>query len=132
MFEVSRECGRSAIEARDTVVAETRGLGDCVTSDGTDEHWFRDLAQSLLPGDKAGTFLWSLGIGEERSCQRWVAGSVKPTGYTVRRILRSKIGREFLNGLMAGCQEPWWIAYQRTAVMASILIELRERIDALK
>lgn len=93
-----------AIEASDTSVVEETGDDKSVAND---EHWFRDLAQCLL-SHKAGTALHFTTGFDERSCQRYAAGQVKPPAYFFRTLLRSEQGWVWLAGAMHGCDAGWW------------------------
>jgi hypothetical protein len=68
-----------------------------------DENWFAEAAQELYGRNKPGTALfYATELGDERGCQRYAAGSVKPPAYFLRRLLRSPHGWQWLCAAMAG------------------------------
>lgn len=83
-----------------------------------DEHWFSEMAQDLLP-TKPGTALHFITAYDERLCQRYAAGSVKPSAYFLRRLLRSDHGATFLAALMDGSQAKWWTDHLRAERVAA-------------
>jgi hypothetical protein len=98
---------------RDNVAIATNGK--CAAKIGAngksadDADWFARGAQSLY-WDKPGTVLWTLtDIGDERLCQRYAAGEVKPSAYFLRRLQRSSHGWEWLSVTLDGCTEQWWL-----------------------
>lgn len=95
-----------AIGAGGTSAAET---GSCVKSDGD---WFSEAARALLP-HKAGTALHCATGVDERLCQKYAAGSVKPPAYFLRSLLRSEGGWQWLAILMDDCDVEWWRDLQR-------------------
>jgi hypothetical protein len=97
--------GRSAAEE---IAATTGGKFDGKSA-GDDENWFSEACRKLYAGNKPGTALFYVtGLGDERGCQRYAAGQVKPPAYFLRRLLRSSIGWQWLCAAMDGCDEPWW------------------------
>lgn len=92
-----------------------------VVSDGKDvgEDWFANVCKHLLP-TKAGTALHYVSGFDERSCQRYAAGDVKPPAHFLRTLLRSPQGWTWLCAVMDGSNEPWWrevqYAYEIIAV----------------
>lgn len=102
--------GDGAIFPAVTSVVE-KSIAD--TSVGDDENWFSDAVLRLLGKEKPGTALdciTDLRFGE-RNCQRYAGGDVKPPGYFVRALLRSKDGEPFLRALMDGCDQSWWLEW---------------------
>jgi len=103
--------------------------GKSVVSDGKNagEDWFANVCKHLLP-TKAGTALhYATGV-DERSCQRYAAGDVKPPAYFLRALLRSPQGWTWLCAVMAESDEPWWrevkYAYEIIAVFEAKRKEL--------
>lgn len=72
-----------------------------------DENWFSVSCLSLYNG-KAGTALHYETGFDERSCQRYAAGQVKPPAYFLRELLRSEHGGVWLAALMEGSNPQWW------------------------
>lgn len=105
--------GDRASSAPSAVVIVTDVKSD-IDDDGD---WFARAARGLYP-TKPGTALFyatQLGnerFGDERLCQKYAAGTVRPQAYFLRRLLRSKHGKQWLNAVMAGCTEDWWLAHQ--------------------
>jgi hypothetical protein len=99
-----------------SAIAATKGGGTFaveITTSGRsavdDENWFAEAAQELYGRNKPGTALfYATGLGDERGCQRYAAGTVKPPAYFFRRLLRSPDGWQWLCAAMDGCQESWW------------------------
>jgi hypothetical protein len=93
----------------DKIVAAA-GIGDKCADD-----WFGAIARAILGDNKPGYALHVLTGGEfdERSCQRYVAGTVNPPGYFIRALLRSDCGAQFLDAFMANSGAPWWLDQQR-------------------
>lgn len=117
------------------------GAGSAIVSDGTfaaevstdgtsavdDENWFSEAAQGIYE-HKPGTQLHQITtLGDERLCQRYAAGHVKPPAYFLRALLRGKHGRQWLRATMAGCQEQWWLDFQRAAEVGRDVIARVER-----
>lgn len=89
----------------------SRSVGNGAADDrfvGTEENWFAEACRQLYES-KAGTALHYETGFEERSCQRYAAGSVRPPAYFLRALLRSRNGWTWLNAIMDGCTEPWWL-----------------------
>ena len=81
-------------------------------SDGEECGWFADAARGLLP-HKAGTALHFATGFDERLCQKYAAGKVKPSAYFLRALLRSDGGWQWLSALMDGSDAQWWRDLQR-------------------
>lgn len=112
---------RTAIDPGDKAVVE-KSSND--TSVADDENWFETAACVLLP-IKPGTALHFTTGFDERSCQRYAAGAVKPPAYFLRRLLRSSQGRQWLAAVMDGCDEQWWLDHQR----AQRIVAAEDAID---
>jgi len=84
--------------------------------------WFADVCKRLLPRDKPGQALVcdAPDFGE-RDCHRYAIGEVKPPGYFIRALLRSKNGWTWLNAIMDGCDVPWWAEIKRARRIAEAL-----------
>lgn len=104
---VNRDAGSS--NGNGTSAAIDNDDGRCAVDDGD---WFSRVARALLR-KKAGTALHYITGFDERLCQRYAAGHVRPPAYFFRCILRSNHGWEFLAGAMDGCEEKWWTDLQR-------------------
>lgn len=106
-------CGSSANESGEGVKSDVRKYtgsaraGACVKSDVPDSGWFVEMVLALHP-HKPGTMLHYLTGYNERLCQKYAAGSVKPSAYFLRNLLRSKEGWRHLVEIMDGCEAPWW------------------------
>lgn len=74
--------------------------------------WFVDLVEKLYTKD-AGFVLSKVTLFEERTCYYYAAGDRKVPGFFIYTLLRSKHGQQWLNAIMDGCEEPWWLALQR-------------------
>jgi hypothetical protein len=83
-----------------------------VKSDASERGWFSDAAQELLP-DKAGTALHYITGYDERLCQKYAAGHVRPSAHFLRVLLRSDHGATWLAAVMDGCTAPWWLERER-------------------
>lgn len=103
--------GKSVIESSGDGAAEPDPSSDDI-SVAPDENWFAEMAQALLV-PKPGTALHYITGFDERSCQRYAAGSVKPPAYFIRALLRSEQGGPILAALMDGCTARWWVDFQR-------------------
>src|SRR6202034_3960466 len=103
--EVAREIG-------DTTAAEKSSSEKSDTSVGSDENWFSQACRALLE-HKPGTALHYVTGFDERSCQRYAAGSVKPPAYFFRALLRSEQGWTWLAAAMDGSSASWWLDIQR-------------------
>lgn len=106
-----------AIVPRGTSAVESSMAGKCPvvkTSDGKSavDDWFGAIARNLLP-EKPGTALHYITGYDERLCQRYAAGHVKPSAYFLRALFRSDQGEPFFLAVMHGCEAPWWIEFQK-------------------
>lgn len=73
-----------------------------------DADWFYRSAQSIYP-HKPGTILHVItGLGDERLCQRYASGEVRPPAYFLRALLRGEHGRQWLEAVMQGSNAEWW------------------------
>jgi hypothetical protein len=73
-----------------------------------DENWFSAAAKKLY-AHKPGTILHlTTGLGDERLCQRYAAGEVRPPAYFLRALLRSDHGEQWLAATMDGAAVQWW------------------------
>jgi hypothetical protein len=77
-----------------------------------DEHWFSRAARILLPA-KAGTALHYETGFDERLCQRYAAGHVKPPAYFFRALLRTEGGWQWLCAAMEGSDAEWFRQVKR-------------------
>src|SRR5262245_44496571 len=99
-----------AIEARDTFDRAAR-------QDGKSVGWFANICKGLF-ALKAGLQLHYITGFEERSCQRYAAGTTEPPGDFVRAFLRSEQGGTFLAAIMDGSEAAWWRDLQRAERIA--------------
>lgn len=106
-FSANDRHGKADAESLPSTAAKTFGVRIDV-----DAEWFSDAAQSLYP-TKGGTALHFLTDYDERLCQKYVAGSVKPSAYFLRTLERGPHGRQWLNAVMANCAAEWWVDLQR-------------------
>jgi len=106
MLDRVSEAQRRAIEAADRAVAEKNA------DDKSVGNWFSRLCKGLFT-TKAGTALHYTTGFDERSCQRYAAGTVGTSGDFIRALLRSEQGATWLNGIMDGCEAEWWREHQR-------------------
>ena len=105
------------------VTATNGGVKSDVFSEGnppyvkSDAGWFAEMARDLHP-EKPGTILHLTSGFDERLCQKYAEGSVKPKAYFLRQLLRSKNGWTYLAYIMDGSTAPWWIEIQRARRIA--------------
>lgn len=118
MLDKLSEVSRLAIEACDTSVV------DKTADDKPVGNWFSRLCEGLYPKGKAGTDLHYTTGFEERSCQRYAAGSVNTSGDFVRALLRSPQGATWLTGIMDGSDARWWREHQRA-------LRIAEQVDKI-
>jgi hypothetical protein len=101
----------------------TKVSGISAVTSGNDCDWFSNACRKLYPL-KAGTLLFFLtGLGDERACQRYAAGTVKPPAFFLRALLRSGHGSQWLAAVMAGSNAIWWRDYQEA-------VSLKAAVDA--
>lgn len=104
------------------------------TSDGKsavdDGDWFSLAARSLYPHKPGAILHHTTHLGDERLCQRYASGEVRPPAYFLRALQRSDIaGEQWLHATMDGCTAPWWIQMQHErAVGRAALLAMRERL----
>lgn len=98
MRPILSETGEGATNGYD------KSVGRCVAES---EDWFSDACRTLYDG-KAGTALHFATGFDERSCQRYAAGTVKPPAYFLRSLLRGQQGWTWLNAAMEGSDAQWW------------------------
>jgi hypothetical protein len=84
----------------------------------------KTAACTLLP-TKPGTALHYITGFDERSCQRYAAGTVKPPAYFLRTLLRTDQGKQWLAAVMDGCDQQWWRDHQR----AERIVASEDNID---
>lgn len=90
-----------------------------------DGDWFARAARSLHPV-KPGTVLFlTTGLGDERLCQRYASGEVRPPAYFLRALLRSDSGEQWLNAVMDGCKAKWWRELGEAATFGRQVLKLR-------
>jgi hypothetical protein len=92
-----------------------------VVDDGS---WFETATCVLYP-IKPGTALHYITGVDERSCQRYAAGTVKPPAYFLRTLLRTDQGKQWLAAVMDGCDQQWWRDHQR----AERIVLAEDQID---
>jgi hypothetical protein len=103
---LSEEAHRARV-ATSKLASETSSTGKSASED---DNWFKDIAISLL--GKPGLELHLITGTDESLCYKYANGKVKPPGYFIRTLLRSPQGKQFLRGLMEGCEEDWWLELQ--------------------
>ena len=105
---------KKANEHDDRTADKSADCGD--KSVKNDSQWFKDACRQIYGCVKAGTSLHFVSGFDERSCQRYAAGCVRPPAYLLRRLLRSAHGWVWLQAAMDGADAEWWrdvrIAYQ--------------------
>lgn len=111
--------------------AATNGHGKLAVQEFTDGKsavdWFSQSARRLYP-HKPGTVLHlTAELGDERLCQRYASGEVKPPAYFLRALLRSEHGWQWLSAVMDGSDAPWWLSLKRSAEIGSDVIARVER-----
>lgn len=105
--------GRNAIRGKQN--------GKSAADDG---EWFARAARILHP-HKPGTVLHLItGLGDERLCQRYASGEVRPPAYFLRALLRSECGEQWLNAAMEGCELPWWVNRKRAAEVGRKVLDI--------
>lgn len=124
--------GITGEDARNAGVSSVAEKTICDISVGED--WFANACKHLLP-NKAGTALHYETGFDERSCQRYAAGDVKPPAYFLRALLRSPQGWTWLCAVMDESNESWWrearYAYEIIAVFEAKRKELLDNGDNL-
>lgn len=117
------EPGQSATNGSGTSAADEFSDGKSAVDDS---EWFSQAAQRLLPS-KPGTILHlTTGLGDERLCQRYAAGHVKPPAYFLRALLRSPHGRQWLAAVMEGSEADWWRDYKDLQCRSDLLARITE------
>lgn len=115
----------SAIIPHGTFAAENLSDGKSAVDD---ENWFSEASQGIYK-HKRGTQLYQITLlGDERLCQRYAAGHVKPPAYFLRKLLRSPHGRQWLLAAMDGCQSEWWLEFQHAAEVGVKVLEITKRV----
>jgi len=102
------------------------------TTDGKsavdDGDWFSNAAKKLYPA-KSGTALHFLTGFDERICQRYAAGHVRPPAYLLRTILRSDHGWTWLCVIMHDSGAKWWRDTQFAVECASAFEAKRRELE---
>ena len=111
--------------------AKASGLVDDRFGERDDGDWFSDATKQLLP-TKPGTCLHFLTGFEERTCQRYAAGSVRPPAYFLRALLRSPQGWTWLSATMDGSNVEWWRDQQAAFEYFAVLEAKRREIEGRK
>jgi hypothetical protein len=76
-----------------------------------DAQWFSAAAHALYH-QKPGTIIFLItGLGDERLCQRYAAGHIRPPAYFLRALLRGAHGRQWINATMEGSTAEWWLEH---------------------
>lgn len=83
-----------------------------VKFDADERGWFAAVAQALLP-TKPGTALHYITGYDERLCQKYAAGTVKPSAHFLRVLLRSENGDVWLRAILDDCTAQWWRDQER-------------------
>lgn len=83
-----------------------------------EENWFAKTCRCLFE-HKAGTILHYISGVDERSCQRYAAGTVKPPAWFLRKLLRDQGGFTWLCAIMDGCDAVWWHELQTAIEIVS-------------
>jgi hypothetical protein len=91
-----------------SVTSDAQILFDGRNDADQEDQWFRAACRGLLP-HKAGTALHFATGFDERTCQRYAAGHVRPPAYFLRCLLRSEDGWQWLNVIMDGATAAWWL-----------------------
>ncbi|MGH6878002.1 MAG: hypothetical protein ACREHV_11595, partial [Rhizomicrobium sp.] len=99
--------------------------------DASDAEWFSCACRKLFDG-KAGTALHYLTGFDERSCQRYAAGQVKPPAYFLRALLRGEQGNIWLNAVMDGASPKWWREHAITERKAALFEQARTILSQLQ
>ena len=105
-----RSGGKSVAEVRRVVVETSAG-------------WFAEICKRLLPREKPGHALVVDTGFDLRDCQRYAAGDVKPPGWFVCSLLRSRNGWVWLAAFMDGASPDWWVEIQRARRIAEAIRE---------
>jgi hypothetical protein len=118
MGTVSKIGQRAAINGYGSFVSRKPDIGTADESaDTSAELWFSRIVRSLF-AVKGGTALHCITGVDERTCQRYAAGHVRPPGYFIRTLLRSEEGWQFLAALMEGSEARWWAETKRARRIA--------------
>lgn len=87
-----------------------------------DQDWFSEAARRLYT-QKPGTVLHTItSLGDERLCQRYASGEVRPPAYFLRALQRSDHGRQWSAIVLDGVA--WWIELNRSADIGRKVLDL--------
>lgn len=113
--------------------SESNGTSAVADDKSVEGEWFSNACKHLLP-TKAGTALFYTTGVDERSCQRYAAGDVKPPAFFLRALLRSPQGWTWLCAVMDGSDEEWWrevrYAYEFIIIVEAKRGELRGKYES--
>lgn len=115
----------------DAIAADGRFDGEKSSAVKSDGNWFSVAARALYPS-KGGTALHYVTGGDERLCQKYAAGTVKPPAYFLRALLRSEHGWQWLAALMDGSEARWWSDIQRARLDSELLRKFVDEITQRK
>lgn len=91
------------------------------SSAADDADWFSRAARALYPNKPGTALYWLTGLGDERLCQRYASGDVRPAAYFLRALMRGEHGEQWFSAIMDGCDAEWWRDVQRARRVAAAL-----------
>lgn len=108
---MSELCTTAAVAATRSTLTDESDESTALSGDSWRESWFSEAVQELLPND-VGLSLHVLTEVPQSTCYRYASGGSQPTLYCYRKLLFTPQGETWLNVLMDGCKQPWWIRKQ--------------------
>lgn len=108
------------LAARRIIPITTNGMHGKSAVD--DQDWFSAAAKRLYE-HKPGTVLHTItSLGDERLCQRYAAGDVRPPAYFLRALQRSGHGLQWSAIVLDGVA--WWLELNRAADIGRKVLDL--------
>ncbi len=101
----------AATNANGTVAVQE--IADGKSAADNDGQWFSRAARRMHATKPGSILHYTTGLGDERLCQRYASGEVRPPAYFLRALLRSEHGWQWLCAAMEGCTEQWWMELHR-------------------
>ncbi len=87
-----------------------------------DQDWF-SIAARRLYAHKPGTVLHTItALGDERLCQRYASGDVRPPAYFLRNLERGAHGRQWTSIVLDGVE--WWVDLNREAAIGRKVLDI--------
>lgn len=124
-IQESQLVGCAIVASDKSVVEQTIGDKSVVE----EREWFRAVARELLGEDKPGTALHYITdkVFDERSCQRYAAGTVTIPVAFLRKLFASKQGEPFYDAFMALCDADWFRERERARRVGEAALRAAEQ-----